>query len=143
MIMNKDQIKEIIPHREPMLLIDSVVAHTEGKSIKAKFYVDKNMNIFKGHFPGNPVLPGVLAVESMAQASDVLLLSRAEFRGTIPYFIGIDKVKFKSKIVPGDEIEIYSEVLKENMDKAIVTCAAKIINNGVLAVEGEVTLAMR
>jgi 3-hydroxyacyl-[acyl-carrier-protein] dehydratase len=143
MIMTKEQIKSIIPHREPMLLLDSVVAYQEGKSIEATFYVNEEWDIFKGHFPGSPVLPGVLAVESMAQAADVLLLSRPEFAGKTPYFIGIDKVKFKSKILPGDEIEIHAEVLRENAEKAIVTCAAKILNKGVLAVEGEVTLAMR
>ncbi|MDR1573757.1 MAG: 3-hydroxyacyl-ACP dehydratase FabZ [Clostridiales Family XIII bacterium] len=143
MIMTKEQIQSIIPHREPMLLIDSIVAHQEGKSIEARFHVDEAWDIFRGHFPGSPVLPGVLAVESMAQASDVLLLSQPAFAGKIPYFIGIDKVKFKSMILPGDEIEIHAAVLRENTEKAIVTCAAKILNKGVLAVEGEVTLAMR
>ncbi|MDR2132459.1 MAG: 3-hydroxyacyl-ACP dehydratase FabZ [Clostridiales Family XIII bacterium] len=141
--MTKEDIKRIIPHREPMLLVDSVVAHSEGKSLKARFYVDENWDIFRGHFPNNPVLPGVLAVESMAQAADILLLSQPKFAGTIPYFIGIDKVKFKSKIAPGDEIDIYVEAIKENGEKAIVTCAAKILNKGVVAVEGEVSLAMR
>jgi 3-hydroxyacyl-[acyl-carrier-protein] dehydratase len=141
--MSKDEIKKILPHREPMLLVDEIVEHEPGKSIKAVFYVDETWDIFKGHFPGNPVLPGVLGVECMAQAADVLLLSQKRFAGTTPYFIGIDNVSFKSMIKPGDRIEIYAEVAKENTAKAVVTCSARIFNGGKLAMEGDVTLAMR
>ena len=73
--MNKDQIKEVIPHREPMLLIDEVLEMVPGEMIKTAFYLDPELDFFRGHFPGEPVMPGVLTVESMAQTADVLLLS--------------------------------------------------------------------
>lgn len=141
--MNQEDIKKIIPHREPMLLIDEVKEIVEGQRIVASFFVDPAREIFKGHFPGAPVLPGVYTVECMAQASDILLLSQERYAGTIPYFIGIDKVKFLKKIEPGDTIEIHSEVSVEKREKAIVTCSAVVYNKGEIAATGDVTLAMR
>jgi len=141
--LNQDAIKEIIPHRDPMLLIDEVKEIKEGKNIVAGFFVDPKRDIFKGHFPGAPVLPGVYTVECMAQASDILLLSQPRYAGTIPYFIGIDKVKFLRKIEPGDTIEIHSEISLEKKEKAIVTCSAVVYNKGEIAATGDVTLAMR
>lgn len=142
-MLNKDDIKKIIPHRNPMLLIDSVKQMDAGKNIVASFYVDPAREIFKGHFPDAPVLPGVYTVECMAQASDILLLSQDKYAGTIPYFIGINNVKFLRKIEPGDTIEIHAEVEKEIAEKAIVTCKAIVYNKGEKAATGEVTLAMR
>ncbi|HWQ80051.1 MAG TPA: 3-hydroxyacyl-ACP dehydratase FabZ [Anaerovoracaceae bacterium] len=141
--MNQDDIKKIIPHRDPMLLIDNVKELIEGVSIVAEFYVDPKREIFKGHFPGAPVLPGVYTVECMAQASDILLLSQERYSGTIPYFIGIDKVKLLRKIEPGDTIEIHSTISVEKVEKAVVTCSAIVWNKGEIAATGDVTLAMR
>lgn len=141
--MNKDQIKEIIPHREPMLLIDEVLEMKPGESIKTGFYLDPERNFFKGHFPGDPVMPGVLTVESMAQTADVLLLSMEQYAGKVPLFIGIDQVKFKQKIEPGDKIEIQARIIKINEPKAVVTCEAVVYNKGEISTTGLVTLAMR
>lgn len=141
--MNKEQIKDVIPHREPMLMIDEIVEMIPEERIRAKLYLDSSLDYFRGHFPGAPVMPGVLTVEAMAQASDVLLLSCERYAGTIPYFIGIDEVKFKKKIVPGDTIIIEASIAKENRDKAIVTCEATVFNNGEISTTGKVTLAMR
>ncbi len=143
MIMNREEIKKIIPQRDPMLLIDGVKEIKAGRSIEAYFFVNPERDIFKGHFPGAPVLPGVYTVECMAQAADILLLSQERFEGKIPYFIGIDKVKFLRKIEPGDTIEIHAEVSEELLEKAIVTCKASVFNKGEIAATGEVTLAMR
>lgn len=142
-VMNKEQIKEIIPHREPMLMIDNVIEMKNGESIITNFYLDPKLDFFKGHFPQAPVMPGVLAVESMAQTADVLLLSMKQYAGKIPLFIGIDEVKFKNKIEPGDMIEIKARILKVNEPKAVVTCDAVIYDNGEVATTGLVTLAMR
>ena len=142
-LMDKAQIKAIIPHREPMLLIDEVLELTEGKQIKTTFYLDPCRDFFKGHFPGEPVMPGVLTVESMAQTADVLLLSMPEYAGKIPLFIGIDQVKFKQKIQPGDKITIEAEISKVNAPKAVVPCRAVVFNHGEEAASGLVTLAMR
>ena len=141
--LNRSQIMEIIPHRDPMLLIDEVTAMIPGERIEALFYVSPDREIFKGHFPGEPVLPGVYTTEVMAQASDILLLSMERYKGTIPFFIGIDKVRFTAKIQPGDTIRVISTIASERQEKAIVTCSAEVYVKDTLACTGEVTLAMR
>ena len=142
-LMTKDQIKEVIPHREPILMIDEILEMVPGESIKARLYLDPNENYFKGHFPGEPVMPGVLTVESMAQTADVLLLSTEKYAGTIPYFVGIDGVRFTSKIEPGDTIIIEANIEEEYPEKAIAICNAVVYNDGRKSAVGKVTLAMR
>lgn len=142
-VLNREEIQKIIPHRDPMLLIDEITDLQREVSIEARFFVNPDREIFRGHFPGAPVLPGVYTVEIMAQASDVLLLSMERYEGTIPYFIGIDKVQFKAKIEPGDTLVIKSKIAKENREKGIVTCSAEVYNKDILACVGDVTLAMR
>ena len=141
--LNKEQIKNIIPHRDPMLLVDEVLEMVTGESIRAKFFVDSEREIFKGHFPGEPVLPGVYTVECIAQTADILLLSMEKYAGTIPLFIGINNVKFFRKIKPNDTIEINAKITMERKDKGIATCSAEVFNNGELTAVGDVTLAMR
>jgi beta-hydroxyacyl-ACP dehydratase FabZ len=106
-------IMEIIPHRYPFLLVDRVLELEEGRRILALKNVTCNEPFFQGHFPGNPIMPGVLVVEAMAQAGAVLLLhSRPESRGKVVYFAGIDKAKFRRPVVPGDSVRLQVEVLK-------------------------------
>ncbi|MBX8939149.1 MULTISPECIES: 3-hydroxyacyl-ACP dehydratase FabZ [Enterococcus] len=107
-----EEIKEIIPHRYPMLLIDRVEELEAGKSIKAKKNVSVNEPFFQGHFPHEPVMPGVLIVEAMAQAGAVALLSMDDFKGKTAYFGGIDKAKFRKKVVPGDTLVLEVELTK-------------------------------
>ena len=141
--MDREEIKKVIPHRDPMLLVDEVVDMEPEKKITTKFFVDPEREIFKAHFPGDPVLPGVYPVEIMAQTSDILILSTERYAGKVPLFIGINNVKFKSPIRPGDTLEIHSEMTYEKEEKAIVTCSAEVYDDGVLACTGDVTLAMR
>ena len=143
MLMDKEAIKKVIPHRDPMLLVDTVEELVPGESIRTTFWVDPAKEIFAGHFPGEPVLPGVYTVECMAQTADILLLSCERYAGKVPLFLGIDAVRVRSKIVPGDTIEIRAVMAKERPEKAIATCHAEVYNRGELAAEGDVTLAMR
>lgn len=143
MKMTKDEVKKILPHREPMLLVDTVEEMIPGKSIVTTFHVAEDWDIFRGHFPAEPVLPGVYSVECMAQAADVLLLSDARYAGKLPLFIGINNVSFRSKIRPGDTITIHAQITAERVEKAIITCAAQVYNGEALAATGDVTLAMR
>ena len=114
-----------------------------GDHIVTTFFVDPTREIFKGHFPGEPVLPGVYSVECMAQTADILLLSAERYAGKIPLFLGINNVRFLKKILPGDTIEIHAKMASERVEKAIATCSAEVYNHGELAVTGDVTLAMR
>jgi 3-hydroxyacyl-[acyl-carrier-protein] dehydratase len=106
------EIKEIIPHRYPMLLVDRVEELEEGKRVIAKKNVTINEPFFQGHFPHEPVMPGVLIVEAMAQAGAVALLSLEDFRGKTAYFGGLDKAKFRKKVTSGDTLILEVEIIK-------------------------------
>lgn len=111
-VMSIQEIKEIIPHRYPMLLVDRIEELEEGKRVVAKKNVTINEPFFQGHFPHEPVMPGVLIVEAMAQAGAVALLSLPDFRGKTAYFGGLDKAKFRKKVTPGDTLILEEEILK-------------------------------
>ncbi|CDC67981.1 MULTISPECIES: 3-hydroxyacyl-ACP dehydratase FabZ [environmental samples] len=141
--LNHAQVMEIIPHRDPMLLIDEATEFVPGERIVATFWVDPAREIFKGHFPGDPVLPGVYTVEATAQATDLVLMTKPEYQGKTPLFLGINNVRFRRKILPGDTIEIHAALMSERPEKAIATCKCEVYNHGELAAETEVTIAMR
>ena len=109
--MDINQIKEIVPHRYPFLLIDRVIS-IDGNKIVAIKNVTANENYFQGHFPIEPVMPGVLIIEALAQTGAVAILSKDEFKGKIAYFAGIDKAKFRRKVVPGDTLRLEVELTK-------------------------------
>lgn len=143
MKMNLDKIKEILPHRDPMLLVSTVEALTPGEEIETTFYVNPSMAIFDGHFPDEPVLPGVYTVECMAQTADILLMTVDCYAGKKPLFLGINHVRFMKKILPGSTIKIYAKKISERPEKAIATCAATVYCGEDAVAQGEVTLAMR
>lgn len=105
MLMNQEEIKQIIPHREPFILVDEVES-MEGDTIVCYKYVTGEEDFFRGHFPHYPVMPGVLIVEALAQAGAISILSKEAFRGKIAFFGGIDKVRFKRQVVPGDRLRL-------------------------------------
>ena len=109
--MDIKEIMEIIPHRYPFLLIDKVIKIEENK-ITAIKNVTANEYYFQGHFPAEPVMPGVLIIESLAQAGAVALLIKDEFKGKIAYFAGINNAKFRRKVVPGDTLRLEVELTK-------------------------------
>ena len=105
-------IERILPHRYPFLLVDRITAFEVDKRIVGIKNVSINENFFQGHFPGNPVMPGVLVVEAMAQTAAVcLLVSLADRDARIPYFTGIDACKFRRPVVPGDQLRLEVEIL--------------------------------
>jgi len=143
MKLNHEQVMEIIPHRDPMLLIDEVSELVPGERIVATLWIDPAREIFKGHFPGDPVLPGVYTVEATAQATDLILMTKPCYAGKVPLLCGADKIKFRKKVVPGDTLEIHAEMLSERAEKAIATCKCAVYTGGDLAAETEITIAMR
>ena len=143
MKMNQEEIKVLLPHREPMLLVTSVEELSPGENIRAAFFASPEMDIFRGHFPEEPILPGVYSIECMAQAVDILLMSTVRYAGKTPLLLGVDKVSFRKKILPGDTLEIRASIISEQKEKAIVTCAAEIYVRQERAANGDITIAMR
>ncbi|MEG0128768.1 3-hydroxyacyl-ACP dehydratase FabZ [Clostridium sp.] len=134
------EILNILPHKYPMLLIDKVVEIEPGISVKAIKNVTINENFFNGHFPGEPVMPGVLMVEAMAQAGLVALLTKEEFKGKLGFFAGIKEAKFRKKVVPGDVLEIYVELIK--LRSSFGTAKGVITVDGKKACEAEFSFAI-
>ena len=141
--MTREQIMEIIPQRDPILLVDKVIAHQPRESITTSFFVSPQLEIFEGHFPGDPVLPGVYTVECMAQTASIMLLSQQRYAGKVPLFLGINNVRFSAKIMPGSTIEITARIQSERPEKAIAACTCEVLLDGAVAATGEVTLAIR
>lgn len=121
MELDSTTIQKIIPHRYPMLLIDKVVELAPGERAVAIRNVTIHEEIFQGHFPGNPVMPGVLIIESLAQTGAVALLSQPEFAGKTAYFGGINKARFRKMVKPGDtmRLEVTLEKVKGHIGKGI------------------------
>lgn len=140
-MLDIQQIKETIPHRYPFLLIDEVMEIEEGKRVVAKKNVTINEPFFQGHFPGYPVMPGVLIIEALAQAGAVVLLKKEENKGKIGFLAGIDKCRFKRQVKPGDQLRLEVEItrLKGSIGKgkAIATV------DGELACEAEIMFAIQ
>ena len=135
-MLNSEQIKEIIPQREPFLMIDEVEEYIPGQSATAYKYVKKDEWYFKGHFPGNPIMPGVLITESLAQTGAVAILSLEENKGKNALFAGIDKMKFKKMVVPGDKLKLEVKIIKQKgpigVGEAIATVEGKVVAKGEL-----------
>lgn len=143
MKLTREQIQQILPHRDPMLLVDAVEELEPGHSIRALFRVDPQRDIFRGHFPGEPVLPGVYTVECMAQTADILVMTLPCYAGKLPLLLGVDKARFLRKIIPGCTVELRARVVSHRPEKAIVTCAAEAYAGEELAADGLITLALR
>ena len=107
-----EKIMRVLPHRYPFLLVDKILELEEGKHIVGVKNVTVNEQFFTGHFPGRPLMPGVLIIESLAQTAGILMLSRPENRGKLAYFMSIDKVKFRRTVVPGDQLLLKIDVVK-------------------------------
>ncbi len=134
------QIMEIIPQRAPFLMIDIVEELTPGKTCTAYKNVCINEPHFEGHFPKNPIMPGVLIVESLAQTGAMAILSKEENKGKNALFAGIDKMRFKKQVVPGDTLKLEVSIIKQKGTIGIGEAIASV--NGTVVAKGELTFAI-
>lgn len=134
------QIMEIIPQRAPFLMIDRVEELVPGQSCIACKNVCINEPHFAGHFPGNPIMPGVLIVEALAQTGAVAILSMEENKGKNALFGGIDKLRFKKQVVPGDVLKLEVHIIKQKGPVGVGEAIATV--DGKVAAKGELTFAI-
>ena len=139
-MLNKEEIKRIIPQREPFLMIDKVEKYIPGEMAIAYKEVNIDERYFKGHFPGNPIMPGVLIAESLAQTGAVAILSVEENKNKNALFGGIDKMRFKKQVIPGDILKLEVKIIKKKGPIGIGEGIATV-NNNVVA-KGEFTFAI-
>ena len=139
-MLNQEEIKKIIPQRDPFLMINEVENYVPGESATAYKYVNEDEYYFKGHFPGQPIMPGVLIVEALAQTGAVAILSMQENKGKNALFGGIDKFKFKKQVIPGDTLKLEVKIIKRKGPIGIGEAIATV--NGKIAARGELTFAV-
>ena len=135
-IMNKEEIKKILPHREPMLLVDSM--EKEGEYVNAYYHVTGEEYFLKGHYPNNPVVPGVILCEIMGQSSALLVQDLLE--GRTPYYTGLDSVRFKKMVHPGDTVKVRARVTGGH--GLLVVVGAEAYVNDELCAKGSLTFMM-
>jgi 3-hydroxyacyl-[acyl-carrier-protein] dehydratase len=139
-VLSTKEIMEILPHRAPMLLIDTIEELEVGVRAVAKKNVTFNEPYFAGHFPGNPVMPGVLIIEALAQTGAVAILSQPEWKGKTAYFAGISQAKFKQKVLPGDTLTLETEIVKIKGPIGVGKATAYV--DGKVACMAELTFAI-
>ena len=129
-------ILDLLPHRYPLLLVDRILEHDPGKRIVGLKNVSMNEPFFQGHFPGNPVMPGVLQIEAMAQTGAIILMTMPANRGLVPFFMSMDKVRFRRPVLPGDQLRIEVEPLR--IRSRMAACLGRIFVDGQLCCEAEI-----
>lgn len=139
-ILGRAQIEEILPHRDPFLLLDEIIELEPGVRVVARKRVRDDEWYLAGHFPGRPIMPGVLIVEAMAQTGAVAVLAEEENRGKLALFAGIDDVRFKRIVEPGDELELTCEL--KRVRGPIGRGKARATVDGELAARGVLTFAI-
>ena len=126
MLYNQEKIKEVIPHRDPFLLIDEIEEYIPKESVTAIKYVTGGEGFFEGHFPGYKVMPGVLILEALAQAGAFIVLNMDEYKGKIAFFAGADEVKWRRQVKPGDTLKLCVKVEKFKFGIGVADAAAYV-----------------
>lgn len=139
-IYTAKEIMEIIPHRQPFMMLDTIEELEPGVRAVGKKCVSYNEPYFAGHFPGNPVMPGVLIIEALAQVGAVLILALPEYKGKTVYFAGIDHAKFKQKVLPGDVLMLETKISRMKGPIGVGEAVATV--NGKIAAKAELTFAI-
>lgn len=134
------EIKEILPHRYPFLMVDRVEEIVLGQSARGYKNVSANEEFFNGHFPEYPVMPGVLILEALAQLGAIAILSMEEHKGKLGFFVGADKVKWRKQVVPGDRLDLHIEIIKMRGPIGIGKGTATV--DGKVACEGEIMFSI-
>lgn len=135
--MNREEIKEILPHREPMLLVDEIVMNEDG-TCTGKYTVKGDEYFLQGHFPGYPVVPGVILCEMASQSSCLIMADK--IKGKLTFFIGMNNVKFKNQVTVGDTVEFTCEFLRNKLNIYFMKAEGRV--NGKLAMSGEFSFAL-
>ena len=138
--LGREQIEEILPHRDPFLFLDEVLVLDPGSKVVARKHVREDEWFLAGHFPGRPIMPGVIIVEAMAQTGAVAVLADEANRGKLALFAGIDDVRFKRLVRPGDTLEL--ECVLERVRGPVGRGKARATVDGELAVRGTLTFAL-
>lgn len=139
-MLTTKEVMDIIPHRYPFLMIDTIEELEPGVRALGKKCVSVNEPYFQGHFPGNPVMPGALIMEALAQVGAVVILSKPEWRGRTAYFAGIDKARFRQKVTPGDVLLLETVIVKTKGPIGVGKATATV--NGKVAAQAEITFAI-
>lgn len=137
---NIQSIMACLPHRYPFLLVDRVTAHNPGKTIYGYKNITMNEPFFQGHFPGKPIMPGVLIVEALAQLGCILVLHLPEGQDKLVMFAGIDGIRFRRPVIPGDKLELFAELLK--LKGPVGKAYGKATVNGELVADGEILFSL-
>ncbi|MDZ5782772.1 3-hydroxyacyl-ACP dehydratase FabZ [Marinococcus luteus] len=140
-MLSTEQIKEIIPHRYPFLLVDKIIEVEPGERAVGIKNVSANEEFFNGHFPDYPVMPGVLIIEAIAQAGGVALMQQEDMKGKLALFAGIDECRFKGQVKPGDQLRLEMEVTKQR--RSIVKGKGTASVDGKVVAEADLMFAIQ
>ena len=139
--LNTMEIMELIPHRYPFLLVDRITECIPNQYSKGYKNLTANEMFFQGHFPNNPIMPGVLQIEALAQTAAPILLTLEQYKGKLALFAGVDNVRFKNIVRPGDRFDM--EVYMTKVKGPVAKCSAKGFVEGKLCIEAEITIALK